>query len=105
MRICPKTIFEIQVTDEIPEDALQQDIPGWTAFHAIISNRPSVPTNSGYCQAIPSPPSDFNTVYTVLKRALYRRIGQEMITLTWDEALYSKAQIIKWRHADEFENF
>ena len=27
-----------------------------------------------------------------------------MIILTWDEALYSKAQIIKWRNADEFEN-
>ena len=90
-------------TDEIPEDALQQDVSGWTAFHAIISNRPSVPSNIGYCQAIPSHPSDFNTVYTVLKRAeaLFR---QEMIILTWDEALYSKAQIIKWRNADECEN-
>ena len=106
LRICPKKIFEIQVTDELPEDAPQQDVPGWTTFHAIISNRPSVPTNIGYCQAIPSPHSDFNTVYTVLKRseALFRRIGQEMIILTWDEALYSKALIIKWRNADEFEN-
>ena len=107
LRICPKKIFEIQVTDEIPEDAPQQDVPGWTAFHAIISNCPNVPTNIGYFQAIPSLPSNFNTVYTVLKRAkaLFRRIGQEMIILTWDEASYSKAQIIKWRNADEFENF
>ena len=104
--ICPKKIFEIQVTDEIPEDVPQQDVPGWTAFHAIISNRPSVPTNIGYCQAIPASPSDFNTVYTVLERpeALFRRIGQEMIILIWDEALYSKAQVIKWRNANEFEN-
>ena len=103
LRICPKKTFEIQVTDEIPEDAPQQDVPGWTACHAIISNRPSVPNNIGYCQAIPSSPSDFNTVYTVPKRAeaLFGRIGQEMIILTWDEALYSKAQIIKWRNADE----
>ena len=99
-------IFEIQVTDEIPEDAPQQDVPGWTAFHAIISNHSSVPTNIGYCQAIHSPSSDFNTVHTVLKRAeeLFRRIGKEMIILTWDEALYSKAQIIKWRNANESEN-
>ena len=103
LRICPKKIFEIQVTDEIPEDAPQQVVPGWTAFHAIISNRSSVPTNTGYCQAIPSPPSDFNTVYTVLKRAeaFVRRIRQEMMILTWGEALYSKAQIIKWRNADQ----
>ena len=106
LHICPEKIFEIQVTDEIPEDAPQQDVPEWTAFHAVISNRPSVPTNTGYCQVIPSPLSDFNTVYTVLKRAeaLFGRIGQEMITLTWDKALYSKAQIIKWRNANEFEN-
>ena len=106
LRTCPRKIFEIQATDEIPEDAPQQDVSGWTAFHAIISNHPSVPTNIGDCQAIPSPPSDFNTVYTVLKRAeeLFRRIGQEMIILTWDEALYSKAQIIKWRNANESEN-
>ena len=106
LRICPEKIFEIQVTDEIPEDAPQQDVPGWTSFHAIISNRPSVPTNIGYCQAISSPPSDFNTVYTVLKRAeaLFRRIGQQLFIITWGEALYSKAQIIKWRNADEFEN-
>ena len=49
LRICPKKIFEIQVTDEIPEDAPQQDVPGWTAFHAVISNRPSVPIDIGYC--------------------------------------------------------
>ena len=97
LRICPKKIFEIQVTDEISEDAPQQYVPGWTVFHAVISNHPSVPTNIGYCQAFPSLPSDSNTVYTVFKRAeaLFRRIGQEMIILTWDEALYSKAQIIK----------
>ena len=84
LRICPKKIFEIQVTDEIPGDAPQQDVPGWTAFHAIISNRPSVPTNISYFQAIASSSSDFNTVYTVFKRAeaLFRRIVQEMIILT-----------------------
>ena len=104
--IRPKNIFEMQVTDEIPDDAHQQDVPGWTAFHAVISNRPSVPTNIGYCQAFPSPPSDFNTVYTVLEReeTLFGRIEEELIILTWDEALYSKAQIIKWRNANEFEN-
>ena len=101
--IFPKKIFEIQVTDEIPEDAPQQDVPGWTTFHAILSNRPNVPTNIGHCQAIPSPHSDFNTVLRKTE-ALFRTIGQEMIILTWDEALYSKTQIIKWRNANEFDN-
>ena len=44
LHICPKKIFEIQATDKKPEDAPQQDVPEWIAFHAIISNRRSVPT-------------------------------------------------------------
>ena len=44
-----------------------------------------------------------NTVYTVLKRAqsMFRRLGQTAVILTWDEALYSKARIVKWRNPDE----
>ena len=101
LRICPPTIFEIQL-----ENRAEQPVPGWSAFHAKISNRPGIPTNIGYCQPIPAPPAEFNTVYTVLKRAeaLFRRIGQQAVILTWDEALYSKAQIVKWRNATEFEN-
>ena len=81
-----------------------QYVPGWSAFHAMLSTYLAIPTNIGYCQAIPSPPYDFNTVYTVLKRAqsMFRRLGQTVFILTWDEALYSKAQIVKWRNPDEF---
>ena len=65
-----------------------------------------ITTSIGYCQPIPAPPAEFNNLYTVLKRAeaLFRRIGQQAVILTWDEALYSKAQIVKWRNAAEFEN-
>ena len=62
--ICPLKVLEIQVTDEIPEDAPQQNVPGWTS---IISNRPSVPTNINYCQAIPSSPSDLIQFTQLLK--------------------------------------
>ena len=71
-----------------------------------ISNRSGIPTSRGYCQPIPAPPAEFNTVYTVLKRAeeLFQRIGQQAVILTWDEALYSKEQIVKRRNAAEFKN-
>ena len=74
-------------------------MPGWSAFHATLSVYPAIPTNTGYCQAIPSPPSDFNTVYTIIKRAesIFTRLGQAVVILTWDEALHSKAQIVKRR--------
>ena len=71
-----------------------------------VSDLPGIPTSICYCQLIPAPPAEFNTVYTVLKRpeALFRRIGQQAVMLTLDEALYFKAQIVKWRNAAEFEN-
>ena len=99
LRMCPTKLFQITFQRTSP-----QFVPGWSAFHAILSTYPAIPTNIGYCQAIPSPPPDFNTVYTVLKRAqsMFRRLGQTVVILTWDEALYSKAQIVKWRNPDEF---
>ena len=80
----------------------KQNMPGWTVFHALISTKVYGPTSIGYCQAIAAPPFDLNTVYTVLKRAdsMFQRSGQSEVILAWDEALYSKAQIIKWRNPD-----
>ena len=101
LRICPSTIFEIQL-----KNRTEQPVPGWSAFHAKVSNRPGIPTSIGHCQPIPALPAEFNTVYTVLKKAeaIFRRTGQQAVILTWDEALYSKGQIVKWRNAAEFGN-
>ena len=37
-----------------------QFVPWWSAFDAMLSTYPAIANNIGYCQAIPSPPSDFN---------------------------------------------
>ena len=101
LRLCPKKLFDINF-----ERTGNQKMPGWTVFHAMISHRVYGPTNIGYCQAIAAPPTDFNTVYTVLKTAesMFQRLRQQVVILTWDEELYSKAQIIKWRNLEEFRN-
>ena len=101
LRMCPTKLFEIDF-----QRSEKQKMPGWTVFHALISTKVYGPTSIGYCQAIAAPPSDLNTVYTVLKRAdsMFQRLGQSEVILTWDEALYSKAQIIKWRNPDKFKN-
>ena len=80
-----------------------QKMTGWTVFRAMISHMVYGPTNIGYCQAIPASPIDFNTVYTILKRAesMFQRLRQQIVILTWDEAWY---QIIKWRNPEEFRN-
>ena len=64
LRLCPKKLFDINF-----ERTGNQKMPGWIVFHAMISHKVYGPTNIGYFQAIAAPPTDFNTVYTVLKRA------------------------------------
>ena len=64
LRLCPKKLFDINF-----ERTGNQKMPGLTAFHVMISHKVYGPTNIGYFQAIATPPTDFNTVYTVLKRA------------------------------------
>ena len=92
LRMCPTKLFQITFDRAHP-----QTIPGWSTFHATLSVYPAIPTNISHYQAFPSPPSDFNTVYTVIKRAesMFTRLGQTVVILTWDEALYLKAQIVK----------
>ena len=101
LRMCSTKLFQITFDRAHP-----QTVPGWSAFHATLSVYPAIPTNIGYCQAIPSPPSDFNTVYTVIKRAesIFTRLSQTVVILTWDETLYSEAQIVKWRNPNELDN-
>ena len=64
LRLCPKKLFDINF-----EQTGNQKMPVWTVFHAMISHNVYCPTNIGYYQAIAAPPTDFNTVYTVLKLA------------------------------------
>ena len=45
----------------------QQNLPGWSAFNAHISDVTSPTTTIGYCPFISGSPTEFSTVYTVLK--------------------------------------
>ena len=55
---------------------------------------------------IPAPATDFNTVYSMMKyfQRLITALGQQWTYVTNDEALYCKAQMIKWRNQRQFEN-
>lgn len=55
---------------------------------------------------IPASATEFNTVYTMMKvfQKLFRALGQEWTYVTYDEAIYSKAQLIKCRNMDEFRD-
>ena len=62
-RVCPMKQFEVSLQKDD-----KQTIPGWHAFNAIVSS-PYMPdiTTVGYCPLIPASPTEYSTVYTVVK--------------------------------------
>ena len=101
LRMMPMRLFEIDI------DRLENQLPGWTVFHARVSHKACVQkTNIGYCPMIPASATQYNTVYTMMKifQRMFRTLGQDWTYVTYDEAIYSKAQLIKWRNMDEFQN-
>ncbi len=55
---------------------------------------------------IPASATVLDTVYTMMKlfQGMFQSLGQNWTWATYDEAIYSKAQMIKWRNPDEFAN-
>ena len=84
-----------------------QTVPGWTVYHATITTKQTrINTATGYCPMIPTLATDFNTVYSMMKyfQRLFSALDQQWAYVTYDEAIYCKAQMIKLRNQREFEN-
>ena len=76
-----------------------QSVPGWTVYHATITTKQtSIKTAVGYCPMIHTPATDFDTVYSMMKyfQRLFSALSQQWTYVTYDEAIYCKAQMIKW---------
>ncbi|MES9881199.1 MAG: hypothetical protein ABW185_10000 [Sedimenticola sp.] len=100
-RLMPMKLFE---ADFQKVDINQ--IPGWTVYHAAVTyNMNPQKTKIGYCPMIPASATEMNTIYTMMKtfQCLFRSLGQDWTYVTYDEAIYSKAQMIKWKHFDQFQ--
>ena len=85
----------------------QQNLPGWSAFNAQIYAVTSPTTTIGYCPFISGSPTEFSTVYTVLKsvQAMMASLDQKKDSvITFDLAIYMKAKEIQWRFPDEFKD-
>ena len=98
----PLKLFEAE-TGKRPS----QTVPGWTVYRATITTKQtSIKTAIGYCPIIPTPATDFNTVYSMIKyfQRLFSALDQQWTYVTYDEAIYCRAQMIKWRNQREFEN-
>ena len=100
-RMCPSKEFQVSL-----EKVGSQMVPSWTAFNAIITSSSPEVTSIGYCPMIPASPTDYNTVFTVMKtvQKMMKTLGQQHSVITFDEAIYSKAKDIQWRCPEEFKH-
>lgn len=64
--------------------------------------RDAIPSTSciGYLPIIDASPTDLNTVYTILQRSISiaNKLGLEKIVVVMDQAIYAKAQEIRWQN-------
>ena len=59
-----------------------------------------------YCHLIAAPPTQMDTVYTMLvcTVGMTKHIQQEISLIVVDQAIYAKAIEITWKHSDEFRS-
>ena len=103
VRLCPTKLFQV----DLPQDpAAEQKVPAWSAFNAMVHQQAPVKTTIGYCPMINSSPTDFSTVYTVMKnlQQMMASLGQRESVITFDLAIYVKAKEIQWQRPDEFRD-
>ena len=73
-------------------------LPAWTGFNTQIHEETKSPSTIGYLPVKDAPVTDMPTVNTLLKHSMSicDRLNLPEIALVFDEAIYSKAQSIRW---------
>jgi hypothetical protein len=73
-------------------------LPGWTGFNTQIHQETRSASTIGYLPVIDAPVTDMATVNTLLKHSMSicHRLNLPEIVLVFDEAIYAKAQAIRW---------
>ena len=82
-----------------------QTVSPWSAFNAAVG-KASPRSTVGYLPIIPASPTELSTVYEAMLRscAIAKALHQEHVIITLDQAVYYKAQEIKWKHPDQFKD-
>lgn len=91
------TLFDVS-TDKC------QTIPSWTGFNTMLQE-PHRESQVGYCPVIDASPTEFSTVYNILKRSqeMADQLDQHDVVIVFDQAIYAKALEIQWQHQEEFQ--
>ncbi len=80
--------------------------PGWTGFNIMLKQDTILPpTNVGYLPVLDASPTDLNTVHTILSNfiAVADLLKQKEMVIVMDQAIYAKAQEIRWQTSSYME--
>jgi len=86
---------------------VSQKVSGWTGYNILVRNEIDVrQDNIRYLPTIDAPATSLSTVHEILVRSLKIKeaLGLKSIVLVFDQALYSKATEITWKHPDKFKD-
>ena len=78
-------------------------IPSWTGFHTLLQGENTLQKSAlYYLPVIEASPTEMSTVNTILKRSVQMADQLELdhIVLVFDQAIYAKAQQIRWKNDD-----
>ena len=75
----------------------EQSVSGWSALNAEMSSITLPRTVIGYCPMIAGSPTEYSTIYTVLKtvQEMSKHLQQSTAVITFDLAIYSTGVIQK----------
>jgi hypothetical protein len=84
-------------------DAERCTVPSWTGFHTLLQGDAALQKSAlHYLPVIEASPTEMSTVNTILKRSVQIADRHELdhIVLVFDQAIYAKAQQIRWKDED-----
>ena len=89
------------------KNTVQQEVASWTGFN-ILTRKDSVVMKDivGYLPTIDSPVTAMKTVFEILSKAAQTKEEMKLksIIVVFDQAIYSKAVEIIWKHGDLFSD-
>ena len=88
-------------------DELPTILPGWTGFNTLISEKPDGISKVGYLPVVDVPVTDVSTIYTILRRSvgIANKLELQYAVLIFDEAIYAKAQQVRWESGEFLNKF
>ena len=77
-----------------------KNLPGWTGFNTRIYKEIPSSSTISYLPVIDAPVTDMSMINTLLQHSvsICQHLQVPEIVLVFDEAIYAKAQMIRWKH-------